>query len=212
MIRTALQKFDRLFDRLTIEELQNQIEDMGFVLADRQELVDALRDINQNLVTRNQDLQTTKDSLQQDRDAAVARCTSLESDVRRLKERVEAAVQRENNLIELRAEYNKYVEESKGVVSRYAIAAQTERGNAEHLAKQAIRLQQENKKIIDDNAKAKCLVKENQILRGILKNTLIGLGDIFHVSGFFGLRKARLLADDILTKAHADLDANNIQV
>jgi phage shock protein A len=121
MKKTALQKFDHLFDRLTIDELQNHIEDQGFILADRQELVDALRDINQNLVTRNQDLQTTKDSLQQDRDAAVARCTSLESDVWRLQQKIveieTVQESKRNRLAELQAEHNAYIQESTGVIN-----------------------------------------------------------------------------------------------
>ncbi len=197
-----------------IENLQNQIEDMGFILADKQDLINVLQDINKNLVARNQDLQSTKNTLQHDRDAAVARSTSLESDVRNLREQSDLAKRLQERLTELQSEHDEYVKESHKVISRYATAAQTEKGNAEHLARQAIRLQQENQKLTAEVTESRCAIKENQTLRNLVKVTynegldrIIGL-----IVPFFGLRKAQKIARKIMEDARQIMDNNNIKI
>jgi len=104
-------------------------------------------------------------TLTNDRNAAVARCTSMESQVKQLETNLKTEVGNRDHFRSLVAQQDAFIKEAKrqilefkseasGFKSKLESDLKTKTGEAEHLAKQAIRLNEENSKLLQETAAA----------------------------------------------------------
>lgn len=163
------------------ENLQDQIETLHLQILDLEDALQIARDHADRLERRNGELQlrlSTNAVLMNERNAAVARCTSLESDVKRLNADLKTEVGNRNHFRSLVAQQDAFIKEAKRQIEEFKRKKEEElkskASEAEHLAKQVLKLKAENdkyvgieysdlKKVNDQlNAQTPILLEENR--------------------------------------------------
>ena len=140
------------------DDYRDQIELFSCKVADLEDTHKVLRDINDRLTLRNEELNnryTSNMVSMNERNFAVARCTSLESDVKRLEADLKTEISNRDHFRALVAQQDAFIKEAKRQIEEFKAKKEAElkskTSEAEHLAKQALRLNEENSKLRTDN-------------------------------------------------------------
>jgi hypothetical protein len=150
------------------ENYQEQIENMHLQLLEQEDATRLSRELADRWEKRNEELHArVKDyqSVINERNTSMARATTLESDVKRLESDLRTEVGNRDHFRQLVAQQDAFIKESKRQIEQYKLKRDAElkskETEAEHLAKQAIRLNEENSKLLKENTEN---VSRNNIL------------------------------------------------
>jgi DNA repair exonuclease SbcCD ATPase subunit len=165
------------------DDYRDQIELFSCRVADLEDTNKVLQDINDRLKQRDNDSQVRITSYQaavNERSFAVARVTSLESDVRKLNADLKTETSNRDHFRTLVVQQDAFIKEAKRQIEEFKSKKDAElkskTSEAEHLAKQALRLNEENSKLRADsveltsrsnqlNTQTPLLMEENQKFR-----------------------------------------------
>ena len=146
----------------TEENYQDQIENLNLKLLDQEDATRIAKELADQWERRNEEL---RDRMEINRNAAVVRCTSMESDVRNLQTNLKTEVGNRDHFRFLVSQQDAFIKESKLQIEEYKIKRDAElkskTSESEHLAKQAIRLNEENSKLRKENTELTS--KSNQL-------------------------------------------------
>jgi len=137
------------------EKLQERIEDLVMERADQDEVAKVLKDINDSLTLRNQELQARLEAeweAKKQYDRAFNERNQLEHKVHKLEEELEIARKNQNYALQHVADQYSLIEQAKKALSKIENLYSTEKVNAEHLGKQTLRLHNEKQELANENA------------------------------------------------------------
>ena len=140
------------------DDYRDQIEMLNLKIMDQDDANQFLKDRITRLEERDKDSQTRIESYQAavvERSYAVARVTSLESDVRKLNADLKTETSNRDHFRALVVQQDAFIEEAKHQIEEFKAKKEAElkskTSEAEHLAKQALRLNEENSKLRADS-------------------------------------------------------------
>lgn len=140
------------------DDYRDQIEMLNLKIMDQDDANQFLKDRITRLEERDKDSQTRIESYQAavvERSYAVARVTSLESDVRKLTADLKTEISNRDHFRSLVAQQDAFIKEAKHQIEEFKAKKEAElkskTSEAEHLAKQTLRLNEENSKLRTDN-------------------------------------------------------------
>lgn len=150
------------------DKYQDQIETLNLQILDLSDALQMARDREDRLRKSINGLQANMaghTTLMNDRNAAVARCTSMESQVKKLEADLKTEIGNRDHFRSLVAQQDAFIKEAKRQIEEFKRKKEAElkskQSEAEHLAKQAIRLNEENSKLRQENTEATS--KANQL-------------------------------------------------
>lgn len=136
------------------ENYQDQIENLHLELLERDDAIQREKEQNTHLRQNITGLQANiafHTTLMNDRNVAVARCTSMESQVKQLEADLKTEIGNRDHFRTLVAQQDAFIKEAKRQIERSKVKRDAElkskTGEAEHLAKQAIRLNEDVAKL-----------------------------------------------------------------
>lgn len=151
------------------DDYRDQIEALNLKLLDKDDEIRGERDQNIRLRQSINGLQANMaghTTMMNDRNAAVARCTSMESEVKVLKEELKVQIGNRDHFRALVAQQDAFIKEAKRQIEEFKRKKEEElkakTGEAEHLARQLLKLKAENAEMATRHDQTPVLLTENR--------------------------------------------------
>ena len=151
------------------EGYQNQIENLSLEIFDLHDAIKLEKAQNDRLRQSINGLQANMaghTTLMNDRNAAVARCTAMESDVRKLQADLKTETGNRDHFRSLVAQQDAFIKEAKRQIEEFKRKKEEElkvkTGEAEHLARQLLKLKAENSEMATHQDQTPALLEENR--------------------------------------------------